>query len=281
MTPLAGKRILITRPRAQAADLCAKLAALGAQPIVFPTIEIAPLEDTSRLDRAINQLSSYDWVIFTSVNGVAAFWNRLIAAGKDAGALVGIKVAAIGPATAQALKQRGIQARFMPDEYVADAIVEGIRDVRGQRILLPRADIAREALAVELERLGGMVDEIAAYRTVPAAPDTRGSAELRRGVDAITFTSSSTVRNFVALADRETGGAIVACIGPITAQTARELGLPVDVMATEYTLDGLVAALVDHFSRHEQIEPDLHPARVGDRSSPHLAQPETHTELTS
>ncbi len=254
MTLLAGKRILVTRPRGQTADLCAKLAALGAQPIVFPTIEIAPLEDASVLDQAINQLYDYHWVIFTSVNGVSAFWDRLVAAGKDRRAFDGVRIAAIGPATARAVEQRGLQARFIPDEYVAEAIAEGIPDVRGQRILLPRADIAREALAVELKRRGAIVHEIAAYRTLPTAPDPRGLAELQHGVDVITFTSSSTVRNFVALVGRAAipPHTVVACIGPITAQTAREHGLRVDIVASEYTVNGLMQALVDYFAREQE-----------------------------
>jgi uroporphyrinogen-III synthase len=247
MISLAGKRILVTRPRAQAADLCDKLAALGAIPIQFPTIEIAPLDDYAALDDAIARLADYQWIIFTSVNGVSAFWQRLEVTGKNSNALDGIRVAAIGPTTARALEKRGIAAQFIPDEYVAEAIVEGIGDVRGQRILLPRADIAREAMAIELERRGAHIEEITTYRTLPAAPDPHGLAELQRGVDAITFTSSSTARNFVALVGHKTFGAAVACIGPITAQTVRELGLPVNVMATEYTMDGLVAALVKHF----------------------------------
>jgi uroporphyrinogen-III synthase len=247
MTSLAGKRILVTRPRAQAAELCDKLAALGAEPIAFPAIEVKPLEDYAALDWAIARLAQYQWVIFTSVNGVAAFWERLTLAGQGAPALAQIKVAAIGPATAHALDKRGVTARFIPDEYVAEAIVEGIGDVRGQQILLPRADIAREALAAALRERGAQVEEIAAYRTLPAEPDQAGLEQLRRGVDAITFTSSSTARNFAALAGSETGGAAIACIGPITAQTVRELGLPVDVMAAEYTMDGLVAALARYF----------------------------------
>jgi len=255
MRPLTGKRILVTRPRAQAAALCDKLAALGAEPIVFPTIDIAPLEDHTALDRAIAGLSSYPWVVFTSVNGVAAVWDRLAAMGKDGCAFDGIQVAAIGPATAHALGKRGVQAQFIPDEYVAEAIVEGIGDVQGRRILLPRADIARETLALELEGRGAVVDEIAAYRTLPAAPDPTGLAELRHGVDAITFTSSSTVRNFVALMGRDglSSNTVVACIGPITANTARELGFRVDVVATEYTMDGLVRALADYFSHAEKL----------------------------
>lgn len=249
MKPLAGKRILVTRPRAPAADLCDRLAALGAFPIIFPTIEIAPLVDTTHLDQAIRDLAKYQWIIFTSVNGVKAFWVRLnLTSLGDLSGFVG-RIAAIGPATARALQAHGVTAILIPDEYVAEAIVEDIGEVDGQRILLPRADIAREALAVQLRARGAIVDEIAAYRTLPAAPDPLALAEFKRGVDVITFTSSSTVRNFVMLAGRETGSALIACIGPITANTARELGLTVDVMATEYTMNGLIAALVDHFEK--------------------------------
>lgn len=272
MTSLTGKRILVTRPRAQAADLCDKLAALGAEPILFPSIEIAPMDDYSALDQAIAALDKYQWIIFTSVNGVAAFWERLDLTGlKDLSGLP-CKFAAIGPATANALEQRGVRAEFIPEEYVAERILDGVGNVAGQWILLPRADIAREALAVELSRRGAIVHEIAVYRTLPAAPDPQGLMELRRGVDAITFTSSSTVRNFVALLSGSTkyidaanyrrmghdgipmpslNRAAIACIGPITAQTAREVGLPVDVMAREYTMQGLVAALVEYFSHPE------------------------------
>jgi len=246
---LQGKRILVTRPRAQAADLSDKLIGLGAQPIVFPTIEIAPLEDTSKLDRAMSELAKYQWIIFTSANGVKAFWDRLDLLGFQNLTGLPYRIAAIGPATAQALTQRHIKANLIPEEYIAEAIVESIGDVSGQCILLPRADIAREALAIELRKRGAIVDEVAAYRTLPAEPDPEGFAELKCGVDVITFTSSSTVRNFVALVGKDTGNAIIACIGPITLQTALECGFSVDVMATEYTVDGLVQALVDYYAR--------------------------------
>lgn len=251
LSPLTGKRILVTRPREQAAELCSKLAALGAEPILFPTIQIAPIDDYTALDNAIRSLEQYHWIIFTSVNGVAAFWERLTRTRTGSAPALGVlKVAAIGPATAQALAQRGAQAHFIPEEYVAERILAGLGDVKRRWILLPRADIAREALAVELADRGAVVHEIAAYRTLPAA-DPRGLAELQRGVDAITFTSSSTVRNFVELTKNYSlPKSVVACIGPITAQTARDLGLPVDVMASRdaYTMDGLVAAITAHFS---------------------------------
>lgn len=279
-SPLAGKRIVVTRARTQAADLSDKLAALGAEPILFPTIEIAPMEDYGALDRVIGALDKYKWLIFTSVNGVSAFWKRLELANlqpptpQGRFAVSDLKIAAIGPATARALEKRGVRATFIPEEYLAEAIVEGIGDVRGIWILLPRAEIAREALSVELEQRGAIVREIAVYRTLPAAPDPQGLFELRRGVDAITFTSSSTVRNFVLLLSGSTkyidaanyrrmghdgipmpslDRAIMACIGPITTQTARDVGLPVDVMARReaYTMDGLVAALVEYFSHPE------------------------------
>lgn len=252
---LTGKRILVTRPRAQAADLCDKLSALGAQPILFPTIEIAPLDEYSSLDRAIASLDQYHWVIFTSVNGVDAFWKRLnIVEARHASPP--LKVAAIGPATARALHKNGVRPELIPDEYVAEAILEKIGDVKDKWILLPRADIAREALAVELSNRGAIVHEIVAYRTLPSAIDPNGLAELQRGVDAITFTSSSTVRNFVALVDRSSirsWQSVIACIGPITAQTARDVGLRVDVTAREYTMEGLVVALEDYFSCKDKL----------------------------
>jgi uroporphyrinogen-III synthase len=269
---LARRRILVTRPRRQAATLCDKLAALGAEPILFPTIEIAPMGDYAALDEALRHLDQYHWVIFTSVNGVNAFWRRLASAGLDNPAGFTGKFAVIGPATAYALHQRGVRAEFIPDEYVAEALVAGIGNVDGQRILLPRAEVTREVLADELSQRGAVVHEIAAYRTLPAAPDPQGLAELRRGLDAITFTSSSTVRNFVTLLGgrpenigmtglrrrgpdglpmASRGTAAIACIGPVTAQTARDVGLPVDVIAGRYTVDGLIAALAAYFARPE------------------------------
>jgi uroporphyrinogen III methyltransferase/synthase len=243
---LRGKRILVTRPRAQADSLCDRLRALGAQPIVFPTIAIAPPEDYGPLDEALAALREYDWAILTSVNGVAAFWGRL----QEIAASVppGLRFAAIGPATARALEEQGVRAEFVPDEYVAESLAAGLGEVRGQRVLLARADIARRALADDLRAQGAVVTEVAAYRTVPAEPDPAGLEEMRRGVDAIIFTSSSTVRNFVKMVgDLHLEGAAIACIGPITAASARKAGLTVDVMAQEYTTEGVVAALAKYF----------------------------------
>ncbi len=249
--PLLGKRVLITRARDQAGALVDRLAELGAEPIEFPTIQIIPPQDFGPLDAAIGRLPAYDWVIFTSVNGVAFFWERLAATGKNARALDHAQIGAIGPATAQALMQCGLRVHFTPTQFIAESILDTIGNVAGKRILLPRADIAREALADGLRKRGALVDEIAAYRTVPArlSPDLR-DAVLGGRIDIATFTSSSTVRNFVhALGGIDPAealrGAQIACIGPITAQTARELGLRVDIIAKEHTIEGLVKAIVE------------------------------------
>jgi uroporphyrinogen III methyltransferase/synthase len=249
---LRGLRIIVTRAREQAGELSHRLAELGAEPIEVPAIRIAPVEDAHSLDRAIERLSSYDWVIFTSRNGATAFWQRLEALGLDGRALEGARVAAIGPATAAALRAQGIEPDYVPEEYVAEAILAGIGDVAGRRILLPRADIARRALAEGLRARGAHVDEIVAYRTLPADAPLPDLSQ----ADAITFTSSSTVRHFV----RAVGGPdalqgpVIACIGPITAATCRELGITPDVVAGEYTVDGLVRALVEHFAGAKESE---------------------------
>ncbi|HEX9109704.1 MAG TPA: uroporphyrinogen-III synthase [Longimicrobiales bacterium] len=251
MSGIAGKRILITRPREQADGLAAELERLGAVPVLLPAIEIAPLEDPAALDRAIESLGEFRWVIFTSANGVTAFWARLSALGKDERALSGVRTAAIGPASARALMDRGVRPEFVPAEHIAEAILPGLGDVRGQRILLPRAEIAREALVQELRAAGADPLEIAAYRTLPARLDAAGWQELERGIDAATFTSSSTVRSFFEMAGGRAAqllaGALIACIGPVTAETARACGLEVGITAAEYTAEGLVRALVAYY----------------------------------
>ncbi len=253
--PLAGWRVLVTRPAGQADDLVGRLRSLGAEPVVCPTIRIVPPPDWAPLDRALAQLGSYDWVIFTSVNGVRFVGERLAALGSSAAALAGCRLAAIGPATRQALLDQGLSVALMPGKYVAEAILDEIGDVAGQRILLPRADIARKALAEGLQARGAQVDEAAAYSTVAAAEDLPAGP-----VDVATFTSPSTVRNFLGLLDaagQAAGayltGARVACIGPITARAALEAGLPVDIEASEHTVDGLVRALVSY--REQTYDP--------------------------
>ena len=257
--PLFGKRIVVTRARAQASGFLARLDELGADCIQFPTIRVVPPESWGPLDRAIRDLGTYGWVLFTSVNGVRFFFERLEALGKDARALHTARVGAIGPATADALRHQGIRPDLVPDEYRAEAVVEGLgnESLDGVRVLLPRAEKAREVLPEELERRGARVDVIPAYRTVkPDRDTTRVRNMLERGeIDLITFTSSSTVRNFLEMfgGEEETlrgwmARAAVACIGPITAKTAEKLGLTVDVIPPEYTIDSLTEAVVQHVS---------------------------------
>jgi uroporphyrinogen III methyltransferase/synthase len=258
--PLFGHHVLVTRTRQQASVLSARLHDLGAGTVELPTIRVAPADDWAPLDGAIGELLSFDWIIFTSVNGVQFFWERMTQAGLDARALSGVRLAAIGPATAAELAARGLQPDYVPQEYVAEAIAAGLEDIHGQRVLLPRADIARPALANLLREAGANVVEVTAYRTLLPAAEAGELRDLLEGVTVATFTSSSTVRNLAAMA-RDAGldlahsliGATVACIGPITAGTAHELGLTVDVVAGEYTIDGLVEALVQHVaSTHTQ-----------------------------
>lgn len=246
--PLFGRRIVVTRARAQASSFAAALEELGAEVIQFPAIRIEPTTEPEELRSAAASATDFDWIVFTSVNGVAAFWAALDEAGLDSRALRGPRFCAIGPATAAAIGARGIRADLVPGQYVAEAVLEALDKetvLEGARILLPRADIARETLAEELRARGAEVTEIAAYRTVP---DGAGAEDLRRRlaadeIDLITFTASSTVRHFVGLVGRAIGRAKVASIGPVTSATARELGLPVHYEAEEYTIPGLIRTL--------------------------------------
>ncbi|MCI0478103.1 MAG: uroporphyrinogen-III synthase, partial [Anaerolineales bacterium] len=251
--PLFGKRILVTRAREQASELSRRLAELGAEPIEFPVIQIQPLDDYAKLDIALAQ--KFDWVIFTSGNGVRFVWQRLTALGRDARAFADTRLGAIGPATAEELARHGLRADFVPREYVAEAILEQIGDVTGQRFLLPRADIARGTLAEGLRARGASVDEVAVYRTVTTDANDPRAQEIRAliesgEIDAITFTSSSTVRGLIncqfPIANCQL---TIACIGPVTAHTARDLGLHVDIVAEEYTIAGLVVTLVNFYQR--------------------------------
>jgi uroporphyrinogen-III synthase len=257
--PLYGKRIAVTRAEEQAGALVERLNALGAVAAVCPTIAIAPPADFAPLDAAIGALHTYDWLIVTSANGARALLDRMAALGVASASLARLAIGAIGPATAEALAEYGLQASFVPSAYVAESILSEIGDVAGKRVLLPRADIARATLAEGLRARGALVDEIAAYRTVPGPGASRLAGLLReRALDAITFTSSSTVRYLLdgleqAGLDRAAARAllnrvVVVCIGPITAETAREQGVFVDAVAREYTAEGLVAALVEWFS---------------------------------
>jgi hydroxymethylbilane synthase len=263
--PLQGRKIVVTRPQEQSAGLVARLRELGATPIECPAISIAPLRDPAPLDAAISHLETYDWVIFTSVNGVTHFTGRMAALGKEISVLCERKLGAIGPATHSALQKLGCSPDFMPETYIAEAIVEQIGDLTGTRVLLPRADIARQALARGLSALGADVDEVPAYHTVHSeATGVLIDALGRDEVDAITFTSSSTVRYTIdgmldaglnrAEALELMNRAAIVCIGPITAGTARECGLTVTATSNEYIVDGVVDTLVKLYATQPQKE---------------------------
>jgi uroporphyrinogen III methyltransferase/synthase len=246
--PLSGRRIVVTRARAQASDFAAELEALGAEVIQFPTIRIEAAPDVEALRRAAAGVAEFDWVVFTSANGVEHFWAALERQGLDSRALGGVRVCALGPATAGELARRGVRADLVPEEYVAEATVEALAaavQLRGTRILLPRAEVARAVLPDSLRERGAEVVEVAAYRTMQ---DGAGADDVRRRIAAgevelVTFTASSTVHNFADLVGADTGGAAVASIGPITSGTLRELGMRVDVEASEYTIPGLLSAI--------------------------------------
>lgn len=251
MKPLAGRRVLVTRARAQAVALVEALRARGATPVILPTIAIRPVDDLRGLDTAMARLADYAWVAFTSANGVAVFWDRLRLTGSFVPA--GVRIAAVGTGTARALTERGVAVDFIPDEFVGARLGETLPVAAGGRVLLARAAGAREELSDALAARGTLVDDIPVYETVPVAPNPEGLAALERGVDAATFTSASTVRNFVALLGQRArsllDGVVVAVIGPVTSNEARRLGLTVQVEPAEHTIPGLVRALADHFAR--------------------------------
>lgn len=251
--PLCGKRIIVTRARAQASDLIELLEEYGADCIQCPAISIRELDDYTRLDSAIAELDSYHWLIFTSVNGVEHFYRRLYRSGRDSRALGQVKVAAIGSQTAAVLAEKGIRADFVPGEYRAEGLLAGFDErLDGVRILIPRALEAREILPRELAGRGACVHVVPAYHTVIEAQEADALKEILRDrrVHAITFTSSSTVKNFLAMLEGEDihtllSGVLISAIGPVTAAAAREAGLRVEVVAREYTVKGLADALVE------------------------------------
>jgi uroporphyrinogen III methyltransferase / synthase len=256
--PLFGRRIVVTRAREQASEFKTILAERGAHCIEFPTIAVEPPPSWEPLDSAIGRLSTYDWVIFTSVNGVRFFMERLFLTGRDVRALYGVQLAAIGPKTAEALEHFGLRPDLVPGEYRAEAILDGLsgRTVKGKRFLLPRAMVARDVLPETLRQWGAEIDVIPAYQTVlPRERSAEMVEQLRSGkIDCLTFTSSSTVSNFFSLFETETilpclQGVSIACIGPVTAKTAEEHGLKVDIMPSQYTIAGLVQAISAYFQR--------------------------------
>lgn len=261
--PLKGKKILITRARDQSAEFSKRLKRLGAKVIELPTIEIVPPLSWKKMDRALSQLTSYDWIIFTSANGVLSFFKRLKEKGKNRGSLSGLKVCAIGPATAQQLKKRGVKVYYIPKEFIAESILKGFKKmgIEGNRILLARAKKARDVLPEGLKKMGARVDVVEAYRTIKPKG---GAIRLKRllknkEVDVITFTSSSTVTHFMDLLKKEDlrkclKGIAIACIGPVTARTVKESNVKVHIQPKEYTIPGLTQAIAEYFTKMTKFQ---------------------------
>ncbi|MCM3879554.1 MAG: uroporphyrinogen-III C-methyltransferase [Vicinamibacterales bacterium] len=260
--PLFGKRVVVTRSREQAGELVDLLESLGAETIGAPMIRIIPPDDYGPLDGAVADAGRYDWIVFTSANGADAFMRRLNAGDGDVRNLKGVKLVAIGPATAEHLAFHGLKVDLTPDESRAEAIVQALRDlgeVKGKKFLLPRADIAREVLADELRKAGAEVTEVTAYRTVLAEISSEGEPDIYRmlldkRIDVVTFTSASTVKNFIQVFGAEQApdllrSTAVASIGPVTAGAAEQYGIKTSIMPKEYTVVSLVEAIVEHFKK--------------------------------
>lgn len=252
--PLFGKRALITRTRVQASKLSLRMESLGAIIVEVPTIEIRPLDDYSALDNDLKALPDYDWIVFSSGNAVDAVFKRLDSLNLDARAFAGVRVACIGPATATSLRSHGIVPDLMPASAAAKSLLDTLasQDMTDKNVLVPKADIGRDTVSTGLSAAGANVSEVVAYRTVtPEGSEELAVDALAKGIDVAVFTSSSTVENLSRMLGGNLGGlddAKIACIGPITAATAGELGLSVDIVASEHTIDGLVDAIEAHFS---------------------------------
>ena len=254
--PLFGKGIVITRPEAQAEEFAGLLHAEGARVIHFPTIKIVAPEDYHDLDQALGRLSHYQWIIFTSANGVSFFLHRLKELGRDIRDLKDIRICTIGPATAATIEKLGIRVDLVPDEFISEGVVKAFQElnIKENRILLPRAEQARDVIPEGLMKLGAKVDVVTAYRTVNSGKDKAElEALIHEGkVDVITFTSPSTVTNFMEIMDREYAippHVKIACIGPVTAAAVKKAGLNVDIIQEHYTIPGLVGTLVEYFEK--------------------------------
>ncbi|MDR4503674.1 MAG: uroporphyrinogen-III C-methyltransferase [Candidatus Scalindua sp.] len=254
--PLFGKTIVVTRSRDQASEFSERLIDLGANVIEFPTISITGPEDFEPLDKEIRRLDSTAWIIFTSVNGVDSFFQRIFDLGRDVRDLKGVKICAIGPATTERIKGFHVKIDCQPPKYVAESVVDVLKkvdDLKGKHILMPRADIARSYLPEELQKLGADVADVIAYKTVIAdSEDGTVLEQLKDGtIDIVTFTSSSTVRNFVQIIGKDNFDKIkekvqFASIGPITTETAEDMDITLYIKADEYTIPGLVTAIVEN-----------------------------------
>jgi uroporphyrinogen III methyltransferase/synthase len=257
--PLFGRGVVITRPEAQAAQMRELLRREGARAITFPTIDIAPPESWQALDEALQHLESYRWIIFTSANGVRFFMRRLRETGRDLRDMKGIRICTIGPATAFTLAEMGLRADLVPESYISEGVVRAFenQDLKGCRILLPRAEEARDVIPAGLSSRGAAVDTVTVYRTLPS---NRKKEEIEPlfaegKIDVITFTSPSTVVNFMRIMGQDftlPSQVRIACIGPVTAAAVRKAGLPIDILREEFTIPGLVAAMVEYYLEKKQ-----------------------------
>ena len=253
--PLTGYRVLVTRARSQSGALINQLQQRGATVVELPAIEIAPA-DPEPLDAAVRRLRDYDWVVFTSANGVSAFIDRLWTVAQDVEDTSGVRIAAVGDATATRLREAGLSADLVPNRFIAESVVVEMaaQGIDGRRILLPQAEIARDTVAEGLRQAGAIVDVVVAYRTIlPDGHDPDEVLQLIAGVDIVTFASPSSVRNVLTMARGWLADVPIVCIGPVTADAAREAGLPVAGVADTYTTEGLVDAIV-RFVEHAEKE---------------------------
>lgn len=260
--PLFGKRVLVTRPREQAAELVDLLEAAGAEALEAPLIRILPPADYAPLDEACRTAGEYDWIIFSSANAIDAFFGRLRAAGLDARALHGARLCAVGAVSARRLERYGLVIDLVPDEFRAEGVVAALAtegNLEGARVLLPRSDIGRETIGDELRKRGAAVTEVVAYRTAVTELEREGEPDIYRlllegRIDVVTFTSASAVRSFVRVVGAEPAadllrGTLVASIGPVTAEAASQYGINTTIMPGEYTVPALALAVVDHFRK--------------------------------
>jgi uroporphyrinogen III methyltransferase/synthase len=256
--PLFGKRIVVTRSRDQASVFAEMLIDRGASPIEFPSIDVVPPASWAELDTALDTVETYQWVIFTSANAVRFFFERLRSRGTDLRILKGVNICAVGPKTAEALERHGLKADLIPTEFKAEGVLAALGgvQVKGRRFLIPRAKVARELIPEKLRELGAEVTVATAYENVRPAADVERVKKLftEKKIAAVTFTSSSTVHNFVEMLGQKEyksllNGVAVACIGPVTARTAEEYGMKIDVMPKEYTIPALVEAMVEYFKK--------------------------------
>jgi uroporphyrinogen III methyltransferase/synthase len=256
--PLFGKRIIVTRSRDQASTFAEMLIDRGATTIEFPTIDVVPPASWDELDSAIDAVETYDWIIFTSANAVKFFMERLRGSGKDLRLLKGVNICTVGPKTAESLEQYGLRADMIPAEFKAEGVLAALGGVKvkGQRFLIPRAKVAREIIPEKLREQGAEVTIAVAYENVRPAADTDRIKKMfmESKVTAVTFTSSSTVHNFIEILGQKEykallTGITIACIGPVTAKTAEDFGMKTDIMPKEYTIPAFVDAIVEHYKK--------------------------------